>query len=130
MQELRLRSFKARGNFGEKQEIFTERQRCIEDTAAWDNWKKVHASAEYKHYHDKYAILSDMLSGCEDVKNLFSGHSRTYMNRDGGFGGELFADAFSATLCRNEECLALMRSFLPLSAAAFTELYERMMEKG
>lgn len=85
--------------------------------------KIVDKSSEYKAFNDKYDILSDMLSGCTDTHGIFAGHSRSYMNTEGGFGCEFFADIFSAETTKCREAIELAERYLPQSVAAYRELY-------
>ena len=65
-----------------------------------------------------------MISGVENTKYLWPGHSRSYMKRKGGFGVEFFADVFSSTATRNLSDLEFVAEFLPNSYAGFKEVYE------
>lgn len=85
--------------------------------------KIVRKSSEYKAFDGNYSVLFDMLSGCIDTSGLFAGHSRSYMNTNGGFGCEFFADMFSAETAKCREAIELAERYLPQSVAAYRELY-------
>ena len=90
----------------------------------FESRKAVTNSSEYSQFCDRYDTLIDMISGVENTKYLWPGHSRSYMKRKGGFGVELFADVFSSTATRNASDLECVAGFLPNSYAGFQEVYE------
>ena len=90
----------------------------------FESRKSVTSSSEYYKFCDRYDTLIDMISGVENTKYLWPGHSRSYMKRKGGFGVEFFADVFSSTATRNVSDLEFVAEFLPNSYAAFKEVYE------
>ena len=98
----------------------TYEERC----KLFDSRKSVTKSTEYSRFCDKYDTLIDMISGVENIKYLWPGHSRSYMKRKGGFGVEFFADVFSSTATKNTSDLELVAEFLPNSYAAFKEVFE------
>ena len=90
----------------------------------FESRKSVTSSSEYSKFCDRYDTLIDMISGVENTKYLWPGHSRSYMKRKGGFGVEFFADVFSSTATRNVSDLAFVAEFLPNSYAGFKEVYD------
>ena len=92
----------------------------------FESRKAVTNSSEYSQFCDRYDTLIDMISGVENTKYLWPGHSRSYMKRKGGFGVEFFADVFSSTATRNLSDLEFVAEFLPKSYAAFKEVYEHL----
>ena len=95
---------------------YDERFRLFESRRA------VTDSAEYRAFCDRYDTLIDMISGVENTRYLWPGHSRSYMKRKGGFGVEFFADVFSSTATRNTTDLNLVAEWLPNSYAGFEEV--------
>ena len=92
----------------------------------FDSRKTVTKSTEYSQFCDRYDTLIDMISGVENTKYLWPGHSRSYMKRKGGFGVEFFADVFSSTATRNASDLEFVAEFLPDSYAGFKEVYDHI----
>ena len=90
----------------------------------FESRKSVTKSTEYSRFCDKYDTLIDMISGVENTKYLWPGHSRSYMKRKGGFGVEFFADVFSSTATKNTSDLEFVAEFLPNSYSAFKEVLE------
>jgi hypothetical protein len=88
--------------------------------------KVVTKSTEYSRFCDRYDTLIDMISGVENTKYLWPGHSRSYMKRKGGFGVEFFADVFSSTATKNTSDLEFVAEFLPNSYSAFKEVLEHL----
>jgi hypothetical protein len=85
--------------------------------------KEVEKSVGYENFKGAYSTLIDMLSGVYDLKHYYrGGHSRSYMNRDGGFGVEFFADIFASEVTGNKEDIVNTRTFLPKSYRAYSEL--------
>jgi hypothetical protein len=99
---------------------YDERYRLFESR------KTVTKSTEYSQFCDRYDTLIDMISGVENTKYLWPGHSRSYMKRKGGFGVEFFADVFSSTATRNVSDLEFVAEFLPNSYAGFKEVYDHI----
>ena len=60
----------------------------------FESRKTVTKSTEYSQFCDRYDTLIDMISGVENTKYLWPGHSRSYMKRKGGFGVEFFRGRF------------------------------------
>ena len=92
----------------------------------FESRKAVTNSSEYSKFCDRYDTLIDMISGVENTKYLWPGHSRSYMKRKGGFGVEFFADVFSSTATRNASDLEFVAEFLPNSYAGFKEVYDHI----
>ena len=92
----------------------------------FESRKAVTSSSEYSKFCAKYDTLIDMISGVENTKYLWPGHSRSYMKRKGGFGVEFFADVFSSTATRNVSDIEFVAEFLPNSYAGFKEVYEHI----
>ena len=92
----------------------------------FESRKAVTSSSEYSKFCDRYDTLIDMISGVENTKYLWPGHSRSYMKRKGGFGVEFFADVFASTATRNASDLEFVAEFLPNSYAGFKEVYEHL----
>ena len=92
----------------------------------FESRKAVTSSSEYYKFCDRYDTLIDMISGVENTKYLWPGHSRSYMKRKGGFGVEFFADVFSSTATRNTSDLEFVEEFLPNSYASFKEVFEHI----
>ena len=92
----------------------------------FESRKSVTNSSEYSKFCDRYDTLIDMISGVENTKYLWPGHSRSYMKRKGGFGVEFFADVFASTATRNVSDLEIVAEFLPNSYAAFKEVYDHI----
>ena len=92
----------------------------------FESRKAVTNSSEYSQFCDRYDTLIDMISGVENTKYLWPGHSRSYMKRKGGFGVEFFADVFSSTATRNASDLEFVADFLPNSYAGFKEVYDHI----
>ena len=92
----------------------------------FESRKAVTNSSEYSQFCDRYDTLIDMISGVENTKYLWPGHSRSYMKRKGGFGVEFFADVFSSTAIRNVSDLEFVAEFLPNSYAGFKEVYDHI----
>ena len=90
----------------------------------FESRKVVTSSSEYSKFCDGYDTLIDMISGVENTKYLWPGHSRSYMKRKGGFGVEFFADVFSSTATNNASDLDFVAEFLPDSYSAFKEVYD------
>ena len=93
----------------------------------FESRKAVTNSSEYSQFCDRYDTLIDMISGVENTKYLWPGHSRSYMKRKGGFGVEFFADVFSSTATRNLSDLEFVAEFLPNSYVGFKEVYEHLI---
>ncbi len=101
----------------------TYEERC----KLFESRKSVTKSPEYSEFCDKYDTLIDMISGVENTKYLWPGHSRSYyMKRKSGFGVEFFADVFSSTATKNTSDLELVAEFLPNSYSAFKEVLEHL----
>ena len=100
----------------------TYEERC----KLFDSRKSVTKSPEYSKFCDKYDTLIYMISGVENTKSLWPGHSRSYMKRTGGFGVEFFADIFSSTATKNTSDLKFVAEFLPNSYSAFKEVLEHL----
>lgn len=94
----------------------------------FESRKSVTKSPEYSKFCDRYDTLIDMISGVENTKYLWPGHSRSYMKRKGGFGVEFFADVFSSTATKNTSDLEFVAEFLPDSYAAFKEVLEYLKQ--
>ena len=92
----------------------------------FESRKAVTKSTEYSRFCDRYDTLIDMISGVENTKYLWPGHSRSYMKRKGGFGVEFFADVFSSTATKNTSDLEFVAEFLPNSYAAFKEVLKHL----
>ena len=92
----------------------------------FESRKTVTSSSEYSKFCGRYDTLIDMISGVENTKYLWPGHSRSYMKRKGGFGVEFFADVFSSTATRNAADLEFVAEFLPDSYAGFKEVYDHI----
>ena len=92
----------------------------------FESRKTVTKSTEYSQFCDRYDTLIDMISGVENTKYLWPGHSRSYMKRKGGFGVEFFADVFSSTATRNASDLEFVAELLPNSYAGFKEVYDHI----
>lgn len=92
----------------------------------FESRKAVTNSSEYSQFCDRYDTLIDMISGVENTKYLWPGHSRSYMKRKGGFGVEFFADVFSSTATRNISDIEFVAEFLPNSYAGFNEVYDHI----
>ena len=92
----------------------------------FESRKSVTNSSEYSKFCDRYDTLIDMISGVENTKYLWPGHSRSYMKRKGGFGVEFFADVFSSTATRNTSDLEFVEKFLPKSYASFKKVFEHI----
>ena len=92
----------------------------------FESRKTVTKSTEYSQFCDRYDTLIDMISGVDNTKYLWPGHSRSYMKRKGGFGVEFFADVFSSTATRNASDFAFVAEFLPDSYSAFKEVLEHL----
>ena len=97
---------------------YDERYNLFESRTAVTN------SSEYCKFCERYDTLIDMISGVENTKYLWPGHSRSYMKRKGGFGVEFFADVFSSTATKNTSDLDSVAAWLPNSYAAFYEALE------
>ena len=101
----------------------TYEERC----KLFESRKSVTKSLEYSKFCDKYDTLIDMISGVENTKYLWTGHSRSYyMKRKSGFGVEFFADVFSSTATKNTSDLEFVSEFLPDSYSAFKEVLEHL----
>ena len=92
----------------------------------FESRKTVTESTEYSQFCDRYDTLVDMISGVENTKYLWPGHSRSYMKRRGGFGVEFFADVFAATATKNTSDLNAVAELMPRSYAAFCEVLEHL----
>ena len=92
----------------------------------FESRKTVTESTEYSQFCDRYDTLVDMISGVENTKYLWPGHSRSYMKRRGGFGVEFFADVFAATATKNTSDLNAVAELMPRSYAAFCEVFEHL----
>ena len=92
----------------------------------FESRKAVTNSSEYSQFCDRYDTLVDMISGVENTKYLWPGHSRSYMKRRGGFGVEFFADVFAATATKNTSDLNAVAELMPRSYAAFCEVFEHL----
>ena len=88
--------------------------------------KPVTDSPEYAEFCDRYDTLIDMISGVENTKYLWPGHSRSYMKRRGGFGVEFFADMFASTATKNTTDLQTVAELLPRSYAGFEEVLDHL----
>ena len=94
----------------------------------FESRKVVTKSMEYSRFCDRYDTLIDMISGVENTKYLWPGHSRSYMKRKGGFGVEFFADVFASTATKNTSDLEFVAEFLPNSYSAFKEVLEYLKQ--
>jgi hypothetical protein len=94
----------------------------------FESRKSVTKSPEYSKFCDKYDTLIDMISGVENTKYLWPGHSRSYMKRKGGFGVEFFADVFASIATKNTSDLKFVAEFLPNSYSAFKEVLEYLKQ--